>query len=155
MIYFHVFPVLKLLLRKTCLIVSLVVAVVALCSYQGSKTSLTVHFTNLEQSSGAILIGLYNSADDFPKRERQFVKRWEKVNSSTLTVEYFDLPEGDYAIAAYHDLDSDKKCNTNFIGYPTEPFCFSNDVRPMLSAPSFDSAKFSVTGGEVIYIKMQ
>jgi uncharacterized protein (DUF2141 family) len=32
----------------------------------------------------------------------------------------------------------------NFLGMPTEGYAFSNDIRPFLSAPSFDSCAFDV-----------
>ncbi|MEO5910876.1 MAG: DUF2141 domain-containing protein, partial [Pelobium sp.] len=65
-----------------------------------------------------------------------------------------DLKKGDYAVALYHDLNSDKICNLSFLGIPKEMYGFSNNVKPKLSAPAFSDCKFSVNSNSTISINL-
>jgi uncharacterized protein (DUF2141 family) len=74
------------------------------------------------------------------------------ANEVKYTVQ--DMPPGDYAIAIYHDANTDGQCNSNFLGVPTECYGFSNNVKPFLSAPSFNATKFSLTKDRLLTIKL-
>jgi uncharacterized protein (DUF2141 family) len=42
------------------------------------------------------------------------------------------------------------------LGVPTEPFAFSNNIRPKFSAPDFNECKFKVSGpGQVVSIALK
>jgi Uncharacterized protein conserved in bacteria (DUF2141) len=56
----------------------------------------------------------------------------------------FQVPPGTYAAAGYHDENGNGKFDTTLIGLPEEGYMFSSNVRPVLSAPSFASASFTV-----------
>lgn len=51
---------------------------------------------------------------------------------------------GHYAFVVYHDVNANKDLDTGVLGIPREGYAFSNNVRPVLSAPSYDSAKVDV-----------
>jgi uncharacterized protein (DUF2141 family) len=57
------------------------------------------------------------------------------------------VPKGVYGISAYHDENSNKKLDTNFVGMPTEDYCASRNARGTFGPPSFEDAKFSYAGG--------
>jgi uncharacterized protein (DUF2141 family) len=59
---------------------------------------------------------------------------------------FTDVPEGRYAIAAYHDLDDDAKLGRNLLGIPTEPFGFGNDAEVRFSQPGFEATSITVSG---------
>jgi uncharacterized protein (DUF2141 family) len=54
------------------------------------------------------------------------------------------VPPGRYAFAFAHDEDRDGEFDRDFLGIPQEGYGFSNDVRPRMSLPSFQSAAFTV-----------
>ena len=58
----------------------------------------------------------------------------------------FELPAGDYAVRAFHDVDGDGELNTNPFGIPIEPFAFSNDARGRMGPPGWSAARFTVSG---------
>jgi uncharacterized protein (DUF2141 family) len=62
-------------------------------------------------------------------------------NSVTITIS--DLEYGEYAMVLFHDKNGDEKLNTRIFGIPAEPFGFSNNVRPKLSAPKYEKCKFN------------
>ena len=43
-------------------------------------------------------------------------------------------------MAIYHDANANRRFDKNALGLPREGFGFSNDARPVFSAPSFDAA---------------
>jgi uncharacterized protein (DUF2141 family) len=63
---------------------------------------------------------------------------------------------GDYAVTLFHDEDNSGKFKSNMIGYPLEGYGFSNNVVPVIKAPSFDECKFHYDGSgwKQISIKM-
>jgi Uncharacterized protein conserved in bacteria len=57
----------------------------------------------------------------------------------------FQLPKGDYAIAAFVDRNNNGVLDKNNLGYPKEPFALSNQVRPLFSAPTFKQCKIELS----------
>jgi uncharacterized protein (DUF2141 family) len=55
---------------------------------------------------------------------------------------------GTYAVAVYHDENDNHHLDRSFLGLPAEGYGFSNNVRPLLGLPSFDSVTFQVGPGE-------
>lgn len=116
--------------------------------------TLRVEITGIKNTDGLIEIGLYNKASTFPSTTEQFRVQRVKVTAPKTTVVFSDIPIGVYGISVYHDKNKDKKCNLNWIGYPTEGFCFSNNFKPFLSAPKFKDVQFIVKKNKTIQIKM-
>lgn len=106
------------------------------------KPKLTVKVTSIQTRGKTLYLGLYRAGDQFP----EFSKFWKnaKVNADgTEEVIEFDVPYGEYAIAVIQDLNGNGKLDTNFFGYPSEPFAFSRGFKPVLSGPDFEDCKFN------------
>lgn len=54
-----------------------------------------------------------------------------------------NVKPGAYAIAVFHDTNGNGKLDRNFIGLPSEPYGFSNDVGRR-GPPNFDAARIVV-----------
>ena len=54
------------------------------------------------------------------------------------------VPPGDYAIAVYHDANENGKLDRHLLGYPLEPYGFSNNARGKLGPPAWDRVFFQV-----------
>lgn len=115
---------------------------------------LTIVITNLKKSYGMIRIGIYDKKENFPKIGKEYKKLSVKVDGKDFRYVVKDLPAGNYAVALYHDSNSDGTCNANIIGVPTESYGFSNNIKPFLSAPSFQDTKFSHVKSSSIYIHL-
>ncbi|MGB0933007.1 MAG: DUF2141 domain-containing protein [Lishizhenia sp.] len=109
-------------------------------------SQLTVNVKNVPSSNGKILLGIYNSASSFPKQDGTYKNVVVKAVKGTTKIVVNNLPKGNYAIALYHDANSNSVMDKNFFGVPTEYYGFSNDARETFSAPSFESAKIVYTG---------
>jgi len=107
-----------------------------------SNSRLTIHVQNIKTLDGDLKIGIFNTDADFLE-ENSTVKAYTvAVDEATETLVIDDLPEGDYAISMYHDENSDGILNRNFFGIPKEPYGFSNNIKPKLSAPDYEDCKF-------------
>lgn len=61
-----------------------------------------------------------------------------------LSFTFKNLESGSYAVALFHDKNSNEKLDTNFIGIPKEGFGFSNNPRVLTGPPSFNKASFEL-----------
>ena len=106
------------------------------CQSLYSQTyDLSVAITGLKSTDGGIQIGLYNNKESFPHIDEQYKLFYLDANEFSGIYTIKDLPEGEYAVAIFHDKNSDKICNTNFLGIPKEGYGFSNNFKPRLSSP--------------------
>jgi uncharacterized protein (DUF2141 family) len=76
-----------------------------------------------------------------------------KVDASEESVTFHNLPKGKYAVCIYLDENNNDQCDKNFFGIPTEKFAFSNNVRPILSIPSFESCSVYLNENKSIVIR--
>jgi uncharacterized protein (DUF2141 family) len=119
------------------------------------RVPLKIKFSNLEPNK-TIRVAFYASEEGFTKPEYIKYSKEEKAGSSNIyTMTFNQVPYGTYAVAVFQDLNSDKKIDVNAVGYPTEPFAFSNNIKPRFSRPKYQDCKFnySETANE-ISIKM-
>lgn len=115
---------------------------------------LTIKISNIDKIKGEIKVGVFDTDTNFLK-EGHAIKNYSiKVKNSTATLTITDLPKGEYAITMYHDQNSDNECNRNFIGIPKEPYAFSNNVKPKMSAPKYKDCKFTFSDDKTLNIKL-
>lgn len=114
----------------------------ATAAHAGSAT-LTVAFEGL-QPKGAVLAALYSNADDYAVDANARYGRID-VTTAQAAITFADLPEGEYAIKMFHDVNGDGKMNTNPFGMPTEPFAFSNNAVGNTGPAKWDAARFAVS----------
>lgn len=124
---------------------------------QTNQGTIVVRVTAFRNSSGNIQLSLYNKEANFPDKEmRLAMKKTDVANPSVVEVKFENLPYGTYAIAGLHDENRSGDMDYTWVGMPKEGFCFSNDAKPFLSAPSFSEAKFKLDKPQkVVYIAMQ
>lgn len=105
-------------------------------------TELSITVTNTSKG-GTLYIAIYNNPTEFGKPDKAMRKIVIPVSgTTTTTTRIADLPPGDYAFAVFQDENNNRKIDKNLIGIPTEPFCFSNNYRPIISAPNFSDCSF-------------
>jgi uncharacterized protein (DUF2141 family) len=120
---------------------------------QGSTYNLTVKVSGIAVKKGMLEVGLFRDPAKFTKVGGTFRMMRVKVDASEETVTFHNLPKGTYAVCIYLDENSNNQCDKNLFGIPTERFAFSNNVRPMLSAPSFESCSIKLNGNKSIVIR--
>ncbi|WP_080238961.1 DUF2141 domain-containing protein [Spirosoma rigui] len=122
-------------------------------STPNGKTNLRVDIQNVRVVKGTVYIALFTPGKDFPEGKPLEGKKLYVGSKSLHTT--FSVEPGDYAIAVYHDENDNGKMDTRMFGIPKEPYGFSNNFKPVMSAPKFSDCQFSVgDGGKSISIKL-
>lgn len=70
------------------------------------------------------------------------------VDGAIAQVRFSDITDPVVAVKVFHDVDADGRLRTNWIGWPTEPFGFSNDPPLCFGPPSFRSAAVALHDGK-------
>jgi uncharacterized protein (DUF2141 family) len=148
--------------KITCGLSIVFVAVLAtnlLPASAGSVGNIEVKFRGLNSSKGQVCANLFNGKKGFPdggKMSDLKDARCAPIVKGTAQMTFANLPSGDYAISALHDLNGDTVLNSNFFGVPTEGIGFSNNPIVKTSAPSFNQTRFFTAGKKIeISIRMQ
>ena len=123
------------------------------CPVPLQRTNLRVEVQNVRILTGTVHLALFRPGKDFPEGKPVEIKR---LNAGSRSVQVqFSVEPGDYAIAVYHDENGNGKMDKRIFGIPKEPYGFSNDVKPVMSAPKFSECQFTVgEGGKAISIKL-
>lgn len=109
-----------------------------------AQHSLEVRVSDIKTLKGSIRLALYNGPTDFMKKHKAV--REVEVTANSVYVTFENLEAGEYAISCYHDVNNNKKLDSNFMGIPREPYGFSNNARGTFGPPSFEDARFAVKG---------
>lgn len=119
--------------------------------------TLVLTVENIQEAKGQIRIGIFNTSSGFPDDANVWRGLEFPVDGTgSLTVELKDLPFGEYAIAAHHDLGKKGKMSKNMFGVPTEPYGFSNGAVAKWGDPRYSDAVFTFDNpGQSIQIKVQ
>jgi uncharacterized protein (DUF2141 family) len=118
---------------------------------QTGTSRVIVTVTGVRNAAGKVVIGMWNSKDGFPKESpKAFRQASVAIVNATATATFPDLPYGEYAVAVYHDENSNGKMDTRFPGIPVEGVGASNNPHPNFSAPSFQECRFDLHDPEKI-----
>ncbi|WP_424494280.1 DUF2141 domain-containing protein [Salinimicrobium sp. GXAS 041] len=111
-----------------------------------AQNQVEVIITNFENEKGNALVGLYNSEESF--LENAWKSKSVVIKNGQVTVIFEDVPDGTYAVSAFHDEDSDQKLDM-FLGfYPMEDYATSNNAPAKFGPPKWEDAKFELKNGE-------
>lgn len=114
-----------------------------------SPARLLLKISGIESADGSIIIAIWNDAEAWLKSEPLAGRRIDaKPGTVEITVE--GLEAGSYAVSVFHDINDNQELDTNFLGIPTEPIGFSNNVRNRFGPARFSQASFSMGGEEVV-----
>ena len=97
--------------------------------------------------TGMVMVALYDSASAFDGGSARPVAATAVSASGSRVVATFEnLPAGDYAMKAFHDVNGDGEMNTNPFGMPVEPYAFSNNAVGNMGPARWSAAHFAVSG---------
>lgn len=106
---------------------------------------LTVAFPSAAPQ-GQIMVAVFNSEANYGGEGQPAQVAMLDVAAGQTSITFDGLPDGDYAVRAFHDLNGDGKMNTNPFGMPVEPFAFSNNAVGNMGPASWERAKFAAAG---------
>lgn len=112
--------------------------------------------TALASTHSVVRLNFYNASETFLKHGQQALRLEVRPAGKNALSFPVDLAPGEWAVALTQDVNDNDKLDKNFLGIPTEPYAFSNNVRPRLAAPKFEECKFMVSGpGTVVTINLK
>ncbi|MDQ2792438.1 MAG: DUF2141 domain-containing protein [Bacteroidota bacterium] len=118
--------------------------------------SVKVVVSSLVSTTSTVKLYFYNTREGFLKSGKWAYMRAVKPDGKPEIELSIDLPRGEWAVSLTQDLNNNNKIDKNFLGIPTEPYAFSNNIRPTVAAPGFDECKFMVSGpGRVVSIVLK
>ncbi|MDQ0836252.1 DUF2141 domain-containing protein [Sphingomonas faeni] len=117
------------------------------------NAKLTVEATTMHNAVGEVAFTVY------PDDKRRFLAKGGKLARARVPADNpracFWLKPGHYAIAQYHDENSDHDFNRTLFA-PKEGFGFSNDAPTSIGLPSFDAARTALApSGTTVRMKMR
>lgn len=126
------------------LLVIILFSLSSIVSAQTETQDLVVTVDGIIKQEGEILIALFDSEENF--LGKRLGGGSKPVDGSSITFTFNGLKEGTYAISIFHDINSNKELDSNFMGIPNEPYAFSNNAKGMFGPPKYEDCKFEVKG---------
>jgi uncharacterized protein (DUF2141 family) len=109
-----------------------------------------IRVTGLRSSRGQVICTLFNSPQGYPSDERKsLAKLTVPIKDRSADINFNGVAPGKYALVMFHDENANGEFDFNSLGMPREGYAFSNNVRPLFSAPSFKAAAFDYPGGNL------
>ena len=109
-----------------------------------SQNQLNIEVTGVPSSEGSIRVAVYNTSESFLSHDEVFKTGSVVAHKGITEVSIEDLPDGQYAIALYHDVNSNDELDTNWLGIPKEDVGFSNAKMKTFGPPKFKECAFSM-----------
>lgn len=114
--------------------------------FGNAQNAVEVVITNFENENGKALVGLYDSEEEFLKTP--WLSKKAEIKNGEVTVLFEDIPDGTYAISAFHDEDEDGEIDMLLGFYPLESYATSNNAPAKFGPPQWQDAKFDCAKGE-------
>ena len=124
------------------------------CLFAQVPGELSITINNIYPIEGDIYIAIYDNDDDYMDIEKVAFQKIAAVEGESQIIIINYMPEGEYAVSVFHDLNGDGELDTNGIGIPSEPYGFSNDARGRFGPPKFKNTKFAFPTTQEISIKL-
>lgn len=102
---------------------------------------VTVTLQGVEARGGKLLVALQTEADFM--KPGGFGQIVEAPPAGPLTVTFDDVPAGDYALSALHDVDGDGQMDVSDQGIPVEGWAMTNGDS-LRGPPVFDQVKVAI-----------
>ena len=88
------------------------------------NVNIVVELTRVNINGGNVHVFVFSNENDY-KKELPFTSFILESINNRLTYE-LNLPEGEYLISAYQDVNNNGKLDTGFFGIPKEPVGMTN-----------------------------
>jgi len=122
-----------------------------LCSAQHD---LSIEINNVKTSNGTINVAVYDASEGFLKFDRVYKADSVIAQKGKTNIKLVGLPEGQYALAIFHDENGNNKLDKNWLGIPKEDIGFSNARMKTFGPPQFEECAFLLSEHSQIRISL-
>ena len=119
-----------------------------------AQHNLSLNIDGVASEKGNICFAVYNDEGSFLKFDKVYKSGSEKAVKGKTAFDITDLPEGDYAIAIFHDANGNKNLDTNMLGIPKEQIAFSKGKMKMFGPPKYKECVFTVNSNMEMNISL-
>lgn len=119
-----------------------------------SQNQIAIDVHDVPSSKGMISVAVYNTKESFLKFDK--VYKYDSILAKEGTTRIFisDLPEGEYALAIFHDENSNYKLDINWLGIPKEKVTFSKSNMKAFGPPPFKDCVFKINKDTKIEVNL-
>lgn len=136
------------MLKKCVGVIFFVVVFFAATVSWAESGRLEVTVNNIQKVEGTLMVAVFSNPEFWLSSDKppaaSAIKAVEAQGSLTVSVDA--LPYGTYSVSIFQDINENEELDTNFIGFPKEPFGFSAPMGTF-GPPSFEDASLSVGEG--------
>lgn len=117
--------------------------------------TINVNVSNIELNSSKIFIGLYDNETNFKLKSGAVDSVIIVPDAETIKVSLKNIPFGNYAIAAFQDINNNGMLDNREFNIPQEPVGISNyPIQKSKLPPTFKKAQFRLSGDTLILIPL-
>lgn len=114
---------------------------------------LKVKFTHVSvEAKGEIYVAMYNNETDFMTSNMYRGEIVKVTDEEALFVVFKELPKGEYAISAFHDVNGNKTMDFDANGMPKEAWATSGNASKY-EVPSWSSTKIALNENREIELQ--
>jgi uncharacterized protein (DUF2141 family) len=111
-------------------------------SAQEKTGELIVEIQNLKTDKGKLLVGLYDSKNNW--LGQSIMGEVSDIKNGKAQVTFKDVPYGSYAISSYQDENENNELDAGLFGIPKEPYASSRGAKGTFGPPKWNDAVFKV-----------
>ena len=128
---------------------------IALPLVTAGQNTLSVDVRGVKNSDGKISVAVYNNSEGFLKFDQVYKTDSAKAKKGITHLKIENLPEGEYALAIFHDENNNDELDTNWLGIPKEDVGFSNARMKTFGPPSFKECSIPLHKSGHITVTLQ
>lgn len=142
----------KVGIMKNTLLFLLIVANIS----ASAQSKIITQISNVRSDRGVCEVCLFNNANSFSGEGGAPVTCVQSpIKNGTSQALFENIPVGVYAVMVFHDANTNKKLDKNFLGIPKEGYGASQNKLPFASAPTFEANKFTVSDKSVTTVRIR
>ena len=116
--------------------------------------TIEVDISGINLLKGNLRIAIYSESNDFPSTSDILDFQIIPVKNVLEIIKFKVQSQGKYAIAVLHDISKNGVMDFNLVGYPKEPYGFSNNPGIWYRKPTFAECSFGVSADTIVNIKL-
>lgn len=106
---------------------------------------LEINIQGIDDVEGNINLAIFNNKEDYESENNAYHAQNYAVDSQNVSIQVLNVPEGEYVIILFQDINQNGELDKSIFGYPKEPYGFSNNPGLTFGKPSFNNVKFTVS----------
>ncbi|NNF51415.1 MAG: DUF2141 domain-containing protein [Gammaproteobacteria bacterium] len=115
---------------------------------ESGSYSIRLEVNGVEANKGTVRAALYSSEESYMREP--LTSHSAKVGlKDTVTIDFDDLPPGEYAITLYYDENDNGKLDTALFRIPKEKVAFSNNAWRRFGPAKWKDASFVLEDGDL------